>query len=128
MITELITYFTVLPKHCNHHLPMVFGGEFMAQMDIAAAMLVSKTLADSETATYAVTHKFSCEFSKAAQMGDIIELQCKIVELREKAIIVEVKAMRSKRGSKVSDQVASAKAVFVAKNGEDYVKHGLRLI
>ncbi len=62
MQTELTTFFTVLPKHCNHHMPMIFGGHFMAEMDIAAAMLVAKLLVNSTTATHAVTYKYDGTF------------------------------------------------------------------
>lgn len=119
------TYFTVLPKHCNHHIPMIFGGEFMAQMDIAAAMLTAKLLVSSKTATYAVTHKFDGEFMAAAQMGDIIELKCTVTELRKKAIVVLVQANRQKRGEPVSDYIAWAKFVFVSKKDDKFVEHGL---
>jgi acyl-CoA hydrolase len=116
-----------MPKHCNHHFPMIFGGEFLAQMDIAAAMLVSRLLNSSTTAQYAVTHKVSCEFTAAAQMGDIIDLWCEIIELRKKGIGVNVKAMRERRGSDQQDCIATANFVFVSKCGENYVHHGLSL-
>ena len=125
-MSSLTTYFTVLPKHCNHHLPMIFGGEFMAQMDIAAAMLVSKVLLDSECDS-AVTHKFEGEFLKAAQMGDIIRLECTLIELRKKAIVVQVEAMRRKRLEKEEDLVAKAKFVFVSKKNGEYAHHGLEM-
>ena len=124
---ELTTYFTVLPKHCNHHIPMIFGGEFMAQMDIAAAMLAAKLLVSSKTATHAVTHKFEGEFMAAAQMGDIVQLHCQVSELRKKAIVIMVEAHRQKRGEPMNDYIAWAKFVFVSKNEDKFVEHGLSL-
>jgi acyl-CoA hydrolase len=124
---ELTTYFTVLPKHCNHHIPMIFGGEFMAQMDIAAAMLTAKLLVSSKTATHAVTHKFEGEFMAAAQMGDIVQLHCTVSELRKKAIVIMVEAHRQKRGEPMNDYIAWAKFIFVSKNEDKFVEHGLSL-
>lgn len=127
MQTELTTFFTVLPKHCNHHMPMIFGGHFMAEMDIAAAILVAKLLTDSATATYAVTHKYEGTFFAAAQMGDIIELRCKITEVRKRGIGVEVCAYRQKRSQKEVEYIAKSNFVFVSKNGDKFVEHGLTL-
>lgn len=127
MQTELTTFFTVLPKHCNHHMPMIFGGHFMAEMDIAAAILVAKLLTDSTTATYAVTYKYEGTFFAAAQMGDIIELRCKITEVRKRGIGVEVCAYRQKRNQKEVEYIAKSNFVFVSKNGDKFVEHGLTL-
>ena len=127
MQTELTTFFTVLPKHCNHHMPMIFGGHFMAEMDIAAAMLVAKLLVNSTTATHAVTYKYDGTFFAAAEMGDIVELRCKITEVRKRGIGVEVCAYRQRRNQSILDYVAKSNFVFVSKNGDKFIEHGLTL-
>lgn len=105
---------------------MIFGGEFMAQMDIAAAMLVANTLTEGNSVCdSAVTHKFEGEFLKAAENGDIIRLDCNVVEYRKKAIVVEVRAYRRKRAVKEEDHVATAKFVFVTKKNGEFCHHGL---
>ena len=125
---EFINYFTVMPKHCNYHIPMIFGGEFLAQIDIAAAMCVAAVVKNSEIATYAVTHKVKCEFLAAAQMGDIIKLTSNLVELRKKSIAIKVVAETTARNNKDSPKlVALAELVFVTKNGDIFTSHGLSI-
>jgi acyl-CoA hydrolase len=119
------TNFTVLPKHCNYHIPMIFGGEFFAQMDLAAAMCVSRLLHDSECDS-AVTHKFSGEFLAAAEMGDIIFLKCEVTELRKKAVVVSVVANREKRTEPGQDLIAKAEFVFVTKKNGIFAHHNLK--
>ena len=99
----------------------------MAQMDIAAAMLVSNVLLESSTADFAVTHKYEGEFMAAAQLGDIIQLTCEIIEVRKKAIVVSVRAVRQARGSSDKDYIAWSKFVFVSKNDSGFVNHALNL-
>lgn len=124
MNTKFETNFTVLPKHCNYHIPMIFGGEFFAQMDLAAAMCVSRLLHDSECDS-AVTHKFSGEFLAAAEMGDIIFLKCEVTELRKKAVVVHVVAQREKRAKSGRDIIAIADFIFVTKKNGEFYHHGL---
>lgn len=118
--------FSVLPKHCNYHFPMIFGGAFFAEMDLAAAMTVSRLLHDSECDS-AVTHKFEGEFLSAAESGDIIFLACEVIELRKKAVVVDVTAKREKRATKGMDLIAKAKFVFVTKKNGEFHPHGLAL-
>lgn len=124
--TTFETNFTVLPKHCNYHIPMIFGGEFFAQMDLAAAMCVSRLLHDSECDS-AVTHKFSGEFLAAAEMGDMIFIRCEVIELRKKAVVVSVVAERERRAKSGRDKVAVSKFVFVTKKNGEFCHHGLSL-
>jgi acyl-CoA hydrolase len=126
MNLEFETNFTVMPTDTNYHYPMIFGGAFFSKMDLAAACAVSRLLHDSECDS-AVTHKFEGEFFSAAKCGDIIFLKCKIVELRKKAIVVEVVATREKRATKGADLIAKAKFVFVSKKDEEFCYHGLSL-
>lgn len=121
------TNFTVMPSDCNYHYPMIFGGAFFAKMDLAAAMTVSRLLHDSECDS-AVTHKFEGEFLSAAECGDIIFLSCEVIELRKKAVVVEVTAKREKRAKKGQDLIAKAKFVFVTKKNGEFCPHGLTLL
>lgn len=116
------TSFTVLPKDCNYHIPMIFGGEFFSRMDLAAAACVSRLLHDSECDS-AVTHKFDGEFLAAAEMGDIIFLNCEVVEIRYKAVKVEVKAYREKRATAGQELIATANFVFVTKKVGVFCRH-----
>ena len=125
MNTLFETNFTVLPKHCNYHLPMIFGGEFLAQMDLAAAMCVSRLLHDSECDS-AVTYEFSGRFLAAAEMGDIIFLKCEVTELRKKAVVVSIVADREKRAEPGRDVVAKAEFVFVTKKDGVFTPHNLK--
>jgi acyl-CoA hydrolase len=116
------TSFTVLPKDCNYHIPMIFGGEFFARMDLAAAACVSRLLHDSECDS-AVTHKFEGEFLAAAEMGDIVFLNCEVIEIRYKSVTVEVTAYREKRATEGQTLIAKAKFVFVTKKNGEFCKH-----
>jgi acyl-CoA hydrolase len=79
--------FSVLPKHCNWQMPMIFGGVFMSELDLCAAAAVSRLLHDTECDS-AVTYKASFTFHLPAEMGDLIFMKATIVELRTKAVKV----------------------------------------
>ncbi len=105
---------------------MVFGGAFFAELDKAAAVCVSRALHDSECDS-AVTHKYEGTFHKPTYAGDIIFIDCEIVELRKKAIVVRVSAYREKHAVKGRDFVAEANFVFVSRKEGQYHPHGLTL-
>lgn len=96
MNLEFETTFTVMPKHCNYHFPMIFGGAFFSELDICAAMCVNRLLHDSDCDT-AVTYKFEVTYHAAAESGDLIFMKAQVVELRRNAVVVEVKAHRENR-------------------------------
>jgi acyl-CoA hydrolase len=120
------TNFTVMPKHCNWMFPMIFGGAFFSELDKCAAMTVNRLLHDSDCDT-AVTHKYEGTFHAPAQSGDIIFLIADVVDLRHKAVVVEVKAYREKRAVRGQDHIADAKFVFVTKKGNEFRNHGLSM-
>lgn len=126
MNLEFNTTFVVMPKHCNYMYPMIFGGAFFSELDLAAASCVGRLLHDSECDS-AVTHKFSGTFHKAAECGDLIFLECKITQLRIKGIAVNVKAYREKRSERYRDFIAEADFVFVSKKDGQFHPHGLKL-
>lgn len=120
------TSFVVMPSHCNYMAPMIFGGHFFSEMDLCAASAVTRLLHDS-VCDSAVTHKFEGTFHAAAECGDLVFLESDITELRHKAVVVEVKAYREKRGKAGRDYVAQAKFVFVTRKDGQYHPHGLSL-
>lgn len=120
------TTFTVLPKHCNWMYPMIFGGAFFSELDLCAACCVNRLLHDSEC-DRAVTHKYEGTFHAAAECGDIIFLSAEVVELRHKAVVVQIKAYRERRAKPGQDFIAEARFVFVTKKGDDFHPHGLKL-
>jgi acyl-CoA hydrolase len=126
MNLEFETTFTVMPKHCNYHFPMIFGGAFFSELDICAAMCVNRLLHDSDCDT-AVTYKFEVTYHAAAESGDLIFMKAQVVELRRNAVVVEVKAHREKQAKVGRDFVADAKFVFVTKKDGKYYPHGLSL-
>jgi acyl-CoA hydrolase len=88
--------FIVFPKHCNHLKELIFGGAFMAEMDLAAAHCVRKALFKTKNGVRnAVTHKASFTFLKPSYVGDLLELSAKIIEVREKSLVIEVQAQRN---------------------------------
>lgn len=118
------TSFVVMPKHLNY-MGIIFGGVFMSELDLASATVVNRAIRGSRTADKAVTHKFEVEFMRPCFEGDIVTIQAEIVEYRKKAIVVEFKAQREPRDKAVPEKVAVGRAVFVAMNGNQYVRHGL---
>lgn len=113
-----------MPSDCNYMFPMIFGGAFFAQMDLAAASCVSRLLHASDCDS-AVTHKFSGTFHAAAQCGDLIFLECTVDSVRKKAIIVSVRAFREKRAQPGRDFIAEAEFVFCSKKDGKFHPHGI---
>jgi len=127
MNLKFSTNFVVMPSDCNYHFPMIFGGAFFSKLDLAAACAVSRLLHDSECDS-AVTHKVeNLEFLAPAECGDIIFIDCEIVELRKKSVVVAVIAKREKRAQEGQDLIAKANFVFVTKLGKQFHPHGLSL-
>jgi len=107
------TSFIVFPKHCNHLKELIFGGAFMAEMDLAAAHCVRRALFDTENGVKnAVTHKASFTFLKPSYVGDLLELEASIKSLGEKSLTVEVKARRNR--NRVYDNIALGEFVFIS--------------
>ena len=100
------TSFIVFPKHCNNLKDLIFGGAFMAELDLAAAHCVRKALVGSELSN-AVTHKAEFEFKKPAYVGDFLEIEAKVESLGTKSISVNVTATRG------TELIAVAKFVFI---------------
>ena len=126
MNLEYQTTFVVMPRHTNYMAPMIFGGDFFAELDLAAAACVNRLLHDS-LCDSAVTHKFGGVFHDAAVTGDLIFINANIVELRHKSVRVQVEALREKRAQEGAQKVASAEFVFVTKKDGEFCKHGLCL-
>jgi acyl-CoA hydrolase len=129
MKTQFKTSFLVLPKHTNHHFPLIFGGAFFSQLDIAAYSCVRQVLFNSECDN-AVTYKFDGEFVKPSFLGDIIYIECEITEMRFKTISVKVDAFREPSPTDHVENnerihVAKANFVFVTMKNGEYVNHNL---
>lgn len=102
------TSFIVFPRHCNHLKELIFGGAFMAELDLAAAHCIRKALIGNENGIEnAVTHKAEFEFKKPAYVGDLLDLEASVVDFGKKSIDVQV---RAKRGSEL---IADANFIFI---------------
>jgi uncharacterized protein (TIGR00369 family) len=123
---EHSTSFVVMPKHLNY-MGIIFGGVFMSELDLAAAVIVNKAVRESVTADKAVTFKFNVEFIKPSFEGDIIYIKAQIKETRKKAISVKLGAWREGRKEIGKHKVASGEAVFVTMNENHYINHELEL-
>ncbi len=115
-----------MPTDCNYQYPMIFGGKLFSEMDLAAAQCVSRLLHDSDC-DGAVTYKYEGTFYAAAECGDIVFLDAEIIELRQKAVKINVKVSRERRSTKGKDQIAEGIFVFVTKKGDKFQPHGLEL-
>jgi acyl-CoA thioesterase YciA len=105
--------FVVMPFQSNWHAPLIFGGEFFAQLDLCAATCVNRFLHDSDCET-AVTHKAEVSFMAPCYIGDIIFMKARVVSTGKKSIVVEVIAERERRGGEARDKVVESKFVFVS--------------
>ena len=129
MVPKNLTYktsFTVMPDQTNYMYPMIFGGAFFSELDKAAACAATRAIYDSECDS-SVTHKAEVTFHAPAECGDIIFIEANIVELRRKAIVIEVEAKREKRKSGEQDKIANAWFVFVSRKNEEYHPHNLEM-
>ncbi len=89
------TSFIVFPKHCNHHKELIFGGAFMAELDLAAAHCVRKMLKGNPSGIVnAVTHKADFDFMKPTYVNDVLDLEASITTYRNKSLTVIVTAKR----------------------------------
>lgn len=114
MNTTFSNSFIIFPEHTNHMSPIIFGGKFMAELDLCAARCVRRFLYDSPYADAAVTHKADFKFLKPTYLGDFIIMEATIKETGKKSICVEVKAYRETVYEK--EPVAEANFVFISVN------------
>lgn len=121
------TSFIVMPKHCNYMMPMIFGGQFLAEMDLCAASCVRRVLLENECDA-AVTYKVEdVTFLAAAKMGNLVYLDAEIVEMRTKAVVVNVKGYRNKEKIGELEQLAEGRFVFLTMKDGKFHPHGLTL-
>ena len=113
--------------------PIIFGGEFMAQMDLAAATVIRRALHLSNC-NKAVTYKVTdIIFLDAAESGDTLKLVATIVEARSNSLRVYVESFRERlaqvdiREEPTFDLIAKGSFVFVTKKDKDFYPHGLWL-
>lgn len=119
--------FIVMPRDCNYHYPMIFGGAFMSQLDLCAASCVSRLLHDS-VCDSAVTYKVTDgTFHLACEAGDLVFMRAEVVELRRNAVVVHVSAERERRTSPGRERAADFTFVFVTKKDGKFHPHGLTL-
>lgn len=119
--------FVVMPVHTNYMYPLIFGGAFMSELDLCAATLVNKLVKKSSTVNNAVTHKANFEFHAPSYAGDVIYMNAKVMEIRNKAIGIMVDGYREPRDSEERIHVATATFVFVTRMDEKYTNHNLSL-
>jgi acyl-CoA hydrolase len=117
----------VYPKHCNTLTPMIFGGFLFSFIDETAHTLALFALEDSEC-NEAVTYKImESTFHAAAELGDILLLECEIVEVRNKSIRITVKVRRKKPTKPEVKHIADAELVFVSRKDGVFTPHGLEM-
>jgi acyl-CoA hydrolase len=120
--------FVVLPKHCNYMYPLIFGGAFMAELDLCAAVLANKIVKMTNDVDNAVTYKADITFEAPSYSGDVIHMEAQATELRKKSISITVYAYREPRDTEQRKLVAVANFVFITRIGEVYHPHNLEII
>lgn len=99
--------FLILSKNTNHTREIIFGGDFMAEMDKVAAIAVKERLKESETAEEAVTYKANFEFKLPAYVGDILTINAQVTPGKNRSMVVSVIAYRDE------EEVARGDFVFI---------------
>jgi len=98
------TSFIVFPKHCNHLKDLIFGGAFMAELDLAAAHAVRIALiGNTNGIENAVTYKATFEFLKPSYVGDLLEIDAEVTNFGTKSVEVLVTAKRGRDTIAVGD-------------------------
>ena len=127
------TSFIVMPYDCNYMKgptgqAMIHGGSLMGYMDRAAAVCVSRLLHDSECDSAITTKGGNLAFHAAAECGDIIYIETEVIELRTRAIKVQVKCYREKHGDPKRDFIAETWFVFVSRKSVGSYPEGMKPI
>lgn len=114
--------FIVFPEDMNY-AGALFGGKILAEIDIAAIKPVRRMLYNTECDTAVTASIDRVDFLKPADLGDIIELQAKIVKLGKTSITVTVHVTKENNRGAIST-ICDAKLVFVSlKNGKPFPHH-----
>ena len=121
------TSFLVMPKDTNYMQPLIFGGVFMAQLDIAAASLVHRCVAHSQVVNNAVTYKASFEFVGPANQGDLVVMVAKLTEAKGKHLCITVDGTKEEPNTLTKILVVRAHFVFVTRNNNEYLRHDLTI-
>jgi acyl-CoA hydrolase len=107
---------------------IIFGGKFLCELDIAAASAVRQVLRYSECDS-AVTYKITnLTFLGPSYNGDTIHIEATIKEVRERAIVISVRAFRepkNQKGEPIFEMVCTSEFVFIStKDGKPH-PHGI---
>ena len=90
--------FLVFPQHCNHRGVLIFGGAFLAELDLTAAFTTKNFLDSYDSPFEAVTHKFGeTTFRKPTYVGDLLTLVGEVTEAKGKHICLSLKAYRKEK-------------------------------
>lgn len=133
--TKYTNSFVVMPDMCNFRFPQIFGGAFMAQIDLCAATCATRLLQFSDSpCNNAVTYKITAPdgkdglvFHKPSQLGDLITLEAEVIALRNNSITVKINGYKQSRLEKYPEKILCVEAyfVFVTLQDDKYRPHGL---
>lgn len=99
--------------------PIIFGGEFMSQIDLCAAQCIRRCLFFNDSpCKHAVTHQMNFTFLAPCYVGDNLELRAQITEVRKKSIAGTVTAFRlnveaEEKNDTAWEKVGVAQFVFI---------------
>ncbi|MES2382734.1 MAG: hotdog domain-containing protein [Bacteroidota bacterium] len=111
--------FIVFPEDLNY-AGSLFGGKVLAEMDLTAVKATRRLLygTDCDGAVTASLNKV--DFKKAAQLGDIIELEAVVKKLGRSSIEIYVHVSKENQQGLV-ETICNATFVFVSlKNGKPH--------
>jgi acyl-CoA hydrolase len=116
---ETVHSFTVFPDHLNYH-GTLFGGKILAELDIAAVKTVRRLLYSTDCDGTVTACVNNVNFDKPAYLGDIIEIQSRVVRLGKTS--VEIMSILYKEDAKGKvEKIAQGKLTFVSmKEGKPY--------
>ena len=116
----------VFPEHCNPKMPQMFGGDLYGMMDELAHSLVLLNLKNTPC-DGAVTHIWDGKFIGEPNLGDILVIQARVMEVRKKAIKVSVGASAIAPDQRYIKSIARGDFVFCTKFGRAFHPHELEM-
>lgn len=116
-----MSYRIVMPPHTNHR-GTLFGGMALAWIDEETAITVARVLGNADIVTKAMA---AIEFKSPGHVGDIIELDSKVVDVGETSVTVDCSIRNVSTGKEI---VKVDKVVYVSVTSDGKRNpHGLTL-
>lgn len=123
METQYITDFTVFPQDINFS-GTLFGGILLSKMDIAAATLARKILANTDADGAVTASMDKVDFLKPGYAGDLITIKCTLKSLGKTSMLIKCSVYREDMKG-VREKLCTGIFTFVAVKDKKPYPHNL---